>query len=129
MWLQSILLSLTKTVRSFRYAWNGIYLVIRYENNTRVHLLASAAAVALGVLLGLNYLEWALVLMQIGLVWAAEAFNTALEKLVDLVSPEYRPLAGQVKDIAAGAVLFVSVMTVAVGGIIFGHRLYQLWLG
>jgi len=129
MWLQSILLSVTKTLRSFRYAWHGIYLVIRYENNTRVHLLASVAAVAAGVLLGLNALEWALILMQIGLVWAAETFNTALEKLVDLVSPEYHPLAGTVKDIAAGAVLIVSLMSVAVGGIIFGSRLYGWWVG
>ena len=129
MWLQSILLSVTKTLRSFRYAWHGIYLVIRYENNTRVHLLASVAAVAAGVVLGLNSLEWALILMQIGLVWAAETFNTALEKLVDLVSPEYHPLAGKVKDIAAGAVLIVSLMSVAVGGIVFGSRVYAWWVG
>ncbi len=129
MWLQSILLSVTKTVRSFRYAWHGIYLVIRYENNTRVHGVASVAAVALGVFLQLNYLEWALVLMQIGLVWAAETFNTALEKLVDLVSPEYHPLAGKVKDIAAGAVLIVSLMSVVIGGIIFGSRAYAWWMG
>jgi diacylglycerol kinase len=125
--LQSILFSVTKTLRSFRYAWHGIYLVIRYENNTRVHLLASVVAVVAGVVLGLNPLEWALILMQIGLVWAAETFNTALEKLVDLVSPEYHPLAGKVKDIAAGAVLIVSLMSVAVGGIILGSRVYAWW--
>lgn len=129
MWLQSILLSVTKTLRSFRYAWHGICLVVRYENNTRVHLLASVAAVAAGVLLELSALEWALILMQIGLVWAAETFNTALEKLVDLVAPEYHPLAGKVKDIAAGAVLIVSLTSVAVGGIIFGSRLYAWWVG
>jgi diacylglycerol kinase len=129
MWLQSILFSVTKTLRSFRYAWHGIYLVIRYENNTRVHLLASVVAVVAGVVLGLNPLEWALILMQIGLVWAAETFNTALEKLVDLVSPEYHPLAGKVKDIAAGAVLIVSLMSVAVGGIILGSRVYAWWVG
>jgi diacylglycerol kinase (ATP) len=129
MWLQSILLSVTKTLRSFRYAWHGLYLVVRYENNTRVHLLASVAAVTAGVVLGLNALEWALILMQIGLVWAAETFNTALEKLVDLVSPEYHPLAGKVKDIAAGAVLIVSLTSVAVGGIVFGSRAYAWWVG
>ena len=129
MWLQSILLSVTKTVRSFRYAWHGIGLVVRYENNTRVHGVASVAAVVLGVFLELDYLEWALVLMQIGLVWAAETFNTALEKLVDLVSPEYHPLAGKVKDIAAGAVLIVSLMSVVVGSIIFGSRMYAWWVG
>jgi diacylglycerol kinase len=127
MWFQPILLSIRKTIRSFGYAWHGIWLVVRYENNTRVHLMASLGAVMLGIFLNLNYLEWAVILMQIGLMWAAETFNTALEKLVDLVSPEYNPLAGKVKDIAAGAVLFVSLMTVGVGTIIFGHRIYQLF--
>ncbi len=68
-----------------------------------VHLLATVATVGLGFTVGLSGIEWAVVLTQIGLVWAAETFNTAIEKLVDLVSPEFNPKAGIVKDIAAGA--------------------------
>src|SRR5688500_15259882 len=106
----SIRSSLLKTLKSFKYAFHGIYLVIRYENNTRVHLAATIMVIGLGMLLQLSLVEWSIILMQIGLVWTAEIFNTALEKLVDLVSPEYNPKAGIVKDIAAGAVLVISII-------------------
>ncbi len=118
--------SLLKTARSFTYAFKGIYLVIRFENNTRIHLFASIIALLLGVLVELSAIEWALILMQIGLVWAAEIFNTALEKLVDLVSPGFNPKAGAIKDIAAGAVLVVSIMALAVGILVFGNKLNML---
>lgn len=115
-----------KTLRSFRYAFQGLYLVFRYENNARVHLLATVATVGLGFTVGLSGIEWAVVLTQIGLVWAAETFNTAIEKLVDLVSPEFNPKAGIVKDIAAGAVLVFSIIAVVVGLIIFAPKVYHL---
>jgi diacylglycerol kinase (ATP) len=118
--------SLLKTARSFTYAFKGIYLVVRFENNTRVHLFATIIALILGVLCRLSILEWALILMQIGLVWAAEIFNTALEKLVDLVSPAFNPKAGAIKDIAAGAVLVISIMALAVGVLVFGSKINML---
>jgi diacylglycerol kinase (ATP) len=92
----------------------------------RVHLFATIIALLLGVLCKLTPLEWALILMQIGLVWAAEIFNTALEKLVDLVSPGFNPKAGAIKDIAAGAVLVISIMALAVGILVFGNKLNTL---
>jgi diacylglycerol kinase (ATP) len=118
--------SLLKTARSFTYAFKGIYLVVRFENNTRVHLFATIIALILGVVCRLSILEWALILMQIGLVWAAEIFNTALEKLVDLVSPGFNPKAGAIKDIAAGAVLVISIMALAVGVLVFGSKINML---
>jgi diacylglycerol kinase (ATP) len=118
--------SLLKTAKSFTYAFRGIYLVVRFENNTRVHLFATIMALILGVLCELSPLEWALILMQIGLVWAAEIFNTALEKLVDLVSPGFNPKAGAIKDIAAGAVLVISLMALAVGILVFSNKLIML---
>jgi diacylglycerol kinase (ATP) len=118
--------SLLKTARSFTYAFRGIYLVVRFENNTRVHLLATVIVLILSVLCKLSALEWALILMQVGLVWAAEIFNTALEKLVDLVSPGFNPKAGAIKDIAAGAVLVISIMALAVGVLVFGNKLNML---
>ena len=118
--------SLLKTAKSFTYAFKGIYLVVRFENNTRVHLFATVIALILGVVCKLSLLEWALILMQIGLVWAAEIFNTALEKLVDLVSPGFNPKAGAIKDIAAGAVLVISLMALAVGILVFAGKLNML---
>ncbi len=115
--------SLLKTARSFTYAFRGIYLVVRFENNTRIHLFATIVVVLMGIFFRLNTTEWALILIQIGLVWAAEIFNTALEKLVDLVSPEFNPKAGAIKDIAAGAVLITSIMALAVGILVFSNKI------
>lgn len=70
---------------------------------------------------GITRTEWIVIILCIGVVIAAELFNTAIEKLVDLVSPERHPIAGQVKDIAAGAVLVCAVAAAIIGIIIFSR--------
>lgn len=125
--LKSIGNSIIKTIKSFRFAFHGLYLVLRFENNTRFHLFASLAVVIAGFVVELSFLEWAIILTQIGLVWTAEVFNTALEKLVDLVSPEFNPKAGAIKDIAAAAVLVTSIMAAVIGLLIFGRKFLQLF--
>jgi diacylglycerol kinase (ATP) len=107
-----------KMLRSFRYAFKGIGFLTE-ENNMKFHLMASVLVVAAGFYMKLSGTEWAVIIMQIGLVFAAEAFNTAIEKLCDFVSPEHQPLIGKVKDLAAAAVLIVTVVAVIVGIIIF----------
>lgn len=77
------------------------------------------AVIIAGIVLGITRTEWIMVVMCIGTVIAAELFNTAIEKLVDLVSPERHPVAGRVKDIAAGAVLICAVAAAIIGLIIF----------
>lgn len=121
--LLSALRSLRKTFRSFTFAFRGIGLVIRYENNTRVHLLAAGLVLVAGWTLQLTYIEWTIIITQIALVWAAEAFNSAIEKIVDFISPEFHPKAGAIKDIAAGAVLFIAIGAALTGLIIFGRKL------
>ncbi len=82
--------------------------------------------VALGFALKLATWEWCAVVLTIALVWSAECFNTAMEGMVDLVSPERRPLAGRIKDLAAGAVLAAAIGAAAVGAIIFAPKLWAL---
>jgi diacylglycerol kinase len=113
-----------KTVRSFGYAGKGIVTLFRAENNAKVHLLAALGAVGAGLWLGLSATEWALILTQIGLVFAAEAINTALEKLADVVTPEYHPQIGAVKDLAAGAVLVLAGVAALVGVLILGPKVW-----
>lgn len=122
------MIDIRKVFRSFRFAFRGILDLFLYENNAKVHLTAAVAVVALGIWLDLSALEWAVVLSQIGLVWMAEAFNSALEKLADVVSTEHHPGIRAAKDMAAGGVLLVVIMAVVVGLIIFGGRLYNLFL-
>ena len=82
-------------------------------------MIAAMAVIIAGIVLGITRTEWIMVVMCIGTVIAAELFNTAIEKLVDLVSPERHPVAGRVKDIAAGAVLVCAVAAAIIGLIIF----------
>ncbi len=115
-----------KTVRSFGYAGKGIMALFRAENNAKVHLLAAGLVIGAGLWLGLSVVEWALLLTQIGLVFAAEAINTALEKLADVVMPDYHPQIGAVKDLAAGAVLILAIVAALVGALILGPKLWTV---
>jgi diacylglycerol kinase (ATP) len=89
----------------------------------RILTAATALTLGAGVYFSLSALEWCAVLLALSLVWAAEGLNTALERLTDLVSPGFHPLAGMAKDIAAGAVLLAAVGAVLVGVILFGPRI------
>jgi diacylglycerol kinase len=99
------------------------------QRNFRVHLAISVMVVALGMWLGLTLEDWALLALTIGAVLVTEVFNTAAERLVDLVSPDYHPLAKQVKDLAAGAVLVAAIISVIVGLLILGPPLWQALRG
>lgn len=110
---------LKKQLRSFGYAWKGIRCCVGKEQNLSFHLIATVVVLITGGWFGITRTEWAIVLLCIGMVIAAELFNTAIEKLVDLVSPERHPLAGQVKDIAAGAVLVCAVAAAVAGMVVF----------
>lgn len=117
-----------KVARSFRFAGQGIADLFRYENNARVHLLAAIGVIGIGFWLQLDRTEWAIILTQIGVVWAAEGFNTAIEKLCDLVSPGYHPQIKAIKDLSAGAVLLVVLVAVVVGSLLIGTKLYTRFL-
>lgn len=115
--------SLRKRAKSFVYAARGLKRFIGKEHNAWIHCTATITVTLLGYLLRISASEWIAVVLCIGMVFSAEAFNTAIERLVDLVSPEYNKKAGEVKDIAAGAVLLCAVAAAIVGGIIFLPKL------
>jgi diacylglycerol kinase (ATP) len=109
----------SKYIRSFGYAFSGIKKVFFAERNFRFHSLAAILVISVGFLLNISQTDWAILALTIGAVLTAEAFNSAIEKLVDMVSPQKQPQAGWVKDVAAGAVLLISVAAAVVGLIIF----------
>ncbi|GAA4390583.1 diacylglycerol kinase [Hymenobacter koreensis] len=120
-----------REVASFGYALKGIRTALASEPHLRFHAVAAVLVVTLGLWLRLPRHDWALLLLAIGAVWTAELINTALETLVNLVSPEYHPLAGRTKDVAAGAVLVAALVAGVVGLLILGPPLWarlQLWL-
>jgi diacylglycerol kinase len=114
---------LQKRLASFRYAFNGIRVLFASQPNARIHLVAAALAVMMGMYTGIGYLEWLVLIGWITLVICLEAVNTALEFLTDLVSPQHHPLAGKVKDVAAAAVLLAAIGAVIAGGLIFIPKL------
>ncbi|HAK75473.1 MAG TPA: diacylglycerol kinase [Runella sp.] len=122
------MVDIRKMIRSFSYAFEGVVALFRYENNARFHLIAAFGVVLVGIVLGLERFEWALVAIVVGAVWAAEAFNTAIEKLCDLVSPDYHPQIKAAKDLAAAGVMITSVVAVVVGAIVFGGKLWCWFL-
>lgn len=105
--------------RSFKYAAEGIREAVKREQNMRLHVLAALAVVIAGLVTGLSYLEWMLVIILIGGMMALEMMNTAIERVVDLVTPELHPLAKQAKDMAAGAVLVFAVASAIIGVLLF----------
>ncbi len=110
---------------SFKYAGEGIRHAIQTQRNFRVHLFAAVMVVTLGQWLGLPSTSWAILILTIGSVLWAELMNTAAETLVDMVSPDYHPLAKQVKDLAAGAVLVMAITAVIIGLMLLGPPLLE----
>jgi diacylglycerol kinase (ATP) len=94
----------------------------------RFHMLAAIVVIALGFSVGLSRMEWCCVIFAISIVLACEAFNTAIEFLTDRISLEHHPLSGKAKDVASAAVLFSAMGAATVGVIIFGPKIWNLFL-
>ena len=116
--------SVIKRVQSFKYAFKGIAHVFVHEHNMWIHLLASVCVVFAGFYFHINSTEWVFITLAIGMVIAAEIFNSAIEKLVDFISPNQNEKAGLIKDIAAGAVLICALTAAIIGCIIFIPKLF-----
>lgn len=115
-------------VRSFGYAIQGFFTAVWTERNIKVQLLIGVLTYLAGSFVGLNWLEWSIVTICIGLVISAELVNTSLEAVVDLASPEMHPLAKRAKDIAAASVFVLAVAAAIVGIIVFAHALDLLYV-
>lgn len=116
-----------KRLLSFKYAFQGLFTLIRTQPNAKIHCFAALVALALSFYFQLSSIEWCLIIFAITSVLSAEAFNTAIEYLTDLVSPDYHPLAGKAKDVAAGAVLCTAIGAFVVGLIIFAPKFFALF--
>ena len=112
-----------KLVNSFGYALRGIAVALRTEQNLQIHLIAVVVVTIAGIMLDVSATEWMVLVICFGMLISAELFNTAIEKLVDEVSPEHNSRAGLVKDVAAGGVLVLAIAAIIIGGIIFIPKL------
>lgn len=118
-------------LRSFQHAFSGVGYIIRTQQNSWIHASFTFLVLLMAGWLQLEINQWAILILTITLVWIAELLNTAIEVMVDLVSPGFHPLAKISKDVAAGAVLFAALGSVIIGLLILGpplwHRLVTIF--
>ena len=109
--------------KSFGHAFRGLGYLLCSQPHARLHALATVAVAGLGFALKISRGEGLALVLAVGLVWMAEAVNTALESLADAVHPDHHPLVGRAKDVAAAAVLVSAIAAAVVGLWIFIPRL------
>jgi len=117
---------LSRRLRSFSYATNGILYVLKSQPNTWIHAVATLLVINTAFLLQISAVEFAILILVIGLVWVTEFLNTSIEVVVNLVSPQHNPLAKAIKDISAGAVLIAAITSVITGILIILPPLIRL---
>lgn len=122
-------LALSRRARSFRYAFEGWWYVLRTQPNAWIHALISTAVFIVAFWLRLPGRDWAILILTIMAVWMAEFTNTAIEAVVDLLKPEPHPLAKVAKDVAAAAVLLGAIGAIIVGLLLMGPPLWRRLFG
>ena len=112
-------MSIMSRLRSFRYAFAGVRLLFREEHNAQIHATITVLVVVAGVVLRVSPVEWAVLVICIGVVLAAEAFNSAVERIADYLTLERDDRIRDIKDLAAGAVLLCAIAAAIIGLIVF----------
>lgn len=118
--------SLKSRLGSFRFAVNGLLLLLKNEHNSRIHLLAAIIAIIMGIIMKIDHYEWSLLIIVIGAVFLTELLNSSIESLADLIDPEWNELIMRVKDYSAAAVLISAIVALVVGGLIFIPKFLNL---
>ncbi len=111
--------SIKKRLESFKYAFNGLKILILEEHNARIHILATILVIISGFLFEISTLEWLAIIFAIGFVVACEIINSAIENLADFISPNKNEIIKKVKDLSAAAVLISALTAIVVGIIVF----------
>ena len=111
--------------RSFKAAFEGISSTYKKEQNIKIHTIISVIVILGGIIFKINYIEWLVCLVLIGFVLMAEFFNTAIEYVVDLASPNIHPLAKAAKDTASAGVLMMAIISALIGCVIFVPKIIE----
>ena len=121
------MINFNKAFKSISIAFSGISQLVKEENNAKIHLISTILVLIFGVKFNFTTQEWLWISLAVAGVWVAELINSALEKIVDLVSPQHHPLAKKAKDYAAGAVLVLVIWAIFVFCLVsFPHILMHL---
>ena len=119
--------NINKRLRSFKNAFSGIYCLVKYEHNARIHLFVLIIVLLAGIFLRISSSGWIAIVIAIGLVFISECFNTAIEYLADAVSEEYNEKIKRAKDVAAAGVLISAIISVIIGLTVFLPEICRLF--
>ncbi len=117
---------ITSRYKSYLFAVNGLKVFFTTQTNAKIEFFAALFATFLGFYFNLSVHEWAFIVIAIGLVFIAEIFNTSIEFLTDIVSPQYSKAAGKIKDIAAAGVLFAVIIALVLGALVFIPKFWEM---
>ena len=115
-----------RLINSFKYAFKGIGSAVGGERNMKIHFVMMMLVILAGIFFNIAIWEWITCFILFGLVIGMECVNTAIEIVVDMVSPKYNEAAGRAKDIAAGGVLACAIGAAVAGLFIFLPKLFEL---
>lgn len=111
---------------AFKDAFSGLFYFFSGERNGRIQTCIAILIILLSLFLHISAMEWIVVLLCIGIVLSMEMFNSAVEKLCDIIHKDYHPAIKIVKDVSAAAVLWVSIISAVIGIIIFLPKIISL---
>ena len=118
--------SIRKRIKSFLFAFNGLKILMTEEHNARIHLVAAICAVIASIVFEISAYEWIAVIVAIGLVFALELMNSAIERIADFIAPEKNEKIKKIKDLSAAGVLISAITALIVGLIVFLPKILGL---
>ena len=118
---------MSRLIKSFKYAGQGLKHCIRKEKNFQLHCIAGIMAILIGIVLKISDKEWILIVISIALVLAFEMVNTAIEHICNLIQPGFNSLIKIIKDVSAGAVLIIALMAAVCGSIIYIPKILAIF--
>ncbi len=122
----NITFSIIDQLHSFKYAFNGLKILLREEHNSRIHIFLGLIAIILAIALDINSIEWGILIFSIALVITVETINSAIENIADFLTLENNNHIKKIKDLSAGAVLVSSLSSIIIGLLIFIPKLASL---
>jgi diacylglycerol kinase len=118
--------SVLKRLKSFKYAFNGLRILIKEEHNARIHLIATICVIIAGIFFKISLNEWLAIIFSTGLVFSLEIINSSIENIADFISPEKHEKIKKIKDLSASGVLISAVTALIIGLIIFIPKIFKL---
>jgi len=118
--------SIIKRLNSFKYAFNGLKILINEEHNSRIHLLATICVVIAGFVFKISKFDWIAVIFVIGFVFSIEIINSVIEKIADYISPDIHEKIKKIKDLSAAGVLISTTTALIIGLIVFIPKIIDL---